>query len=269
MLHPRKPSESLVVKSPLAALLLAAFALAAAYAVAQEAAESLNPTLPAESGEEEAFRDPFADDPQAEGAPAIADPLQAMNRAFFTFNDTLYTWALKPLSKGYATVAPEPFRQSIKRAFVNARYPVRFVNNLLQGKFGGAGVETLRFLVNSTLGIGGLFDPAQDEWEFAPSVEDLDQTLGFYRLPTGIYLNWPVFGPSSVRGTVGMVGDSFLSPWNYVDNLAVTYGTRLGDTVNSTSLRLGEYEKFKEAAFDPYISLRDAYVENRRSLVER
>ncbi|MHC1764814.1 MAG: VacJ family lipoprotein [Verrucomicrobiia bacterium] len=257
------------MKLPLAAVLLAALVLAGADADCQEAADSFNPTLPAESGEEEPFRDPFADDSEDAGAPTIADPLQKVNRAFFTFNDKLYSWVLKPIAKGYARVAPEPFRQSIRSAFMNARYPVRFVNNLLQGKFRGAGVETLRFLVNSTVGIGGLFDPAQDEWEFAPSVEDLDQTLGFYRFPTGIYLNWPVFGPSSVRGTAGMAGDSFLSPLNYVDNLAVTYGTRVGDTVNATSLRLGEYEKFKEVSFDPYISLRDAYVENRRSLIER
>lgn len=257
------------MKSPLVVLLLSLRVLTATAVSGQEAAGWSDPTLPAESAEEVPFRDPFAAESEEGGGPAIADPLQKMNRAFFTFNDKLYLWVLKPAARGYATVAPEPFRQSIKRAFVNARYPVRLVNNLLQGKFRGAGVETLRFLVNSTLGIGGLFDPAQDEWEFAPFVEDLDQTLGFYRVPTGIYLHWPVFGPSSVRGTVGMAGDSFLSPWNYLDNVAVTLGTRAGDTVNSTSLRLGEYEKFKEASFDPYLSLRDAYVENRRSLIER
>jgi phospholipid-binding lipoprotein MlaA len=192
-----------------------------------------------------------------------------MNRAFFAFNDKLYFWVLKPAAIGFETVFPEPFRQSVKRAFVNARYPIRVVNNLFQGKFKGTGIETARFLINSTVGIGGLFDPAGDEWKLPPYPEDLDQTLGFYRLPTGIYLNWPVFGPSSVRGTVGTIGDSFLSPWNYINGAAVSYGTRIGDTINSASLRLGEYESFKEASFDPYLSLRDAYVENRRSLVER
>jgi phospholipid-binding lipoprotein MlaA len=224
----------------------------------------------ASDADESEFRDPFDADPAARAPAApIADPLERVNRVFFKFNDKLYFWILKPVSKAYGKVAPEPFRQSIRRAFVNARYPIRLVNNLLQAKFKGAGVETARFFINSTVGIGGLFDPAHEEWRLQPSPEDLDQTLGFYKLPMGIYFNWPVFGPSSVRGTVGTIGDSFLSPWNYLDNVAVVYGTRLGDTVNATSLRLGEYESFLESAFDPYISLRNAYVENRRSLVSQ
>jgi phospholipid-binding lipoprotein MlaA len=215
------------------------------------------------------FHDPFAKEAEAKGQSKVSDPLEPVNRAFFKFNDKLYFWVLQPVAKGYATVAPAPFRDSVKRVFVNARYPVRVANNLLQGKFKGAGVETARFLVNSTVGIGGLFDPAQDEWRMRPYAEDLDQTLGFYGLPAGPYLNWPVFGPSSVRGSAGMIGDSFLVPWNYVDGMAVVYGTRALDTVNSTSLRLGEYESFKQSTFDPYLSLRDAYLENRRSLIQQ
>jgi len=222
----------------------------------------------ATDAEEQQFHDPFAKASEEPKAPVASDPLEPMNRAFFKFNDKLYFWILKPVAKGYSTVAPEPFRDSIKRFFVNVRYPVRVVNNLLQGKFKGAGIETARFLANSTLGIGGLFDPAQDEWGLRPHSEDLDQTLGYYRLAPGAYLNWPLFGPSSVRGTLGMLGDSFLVPWNYIDGAPVMYGTRAFDTVNSTSLLLGEYEKFKAASFDPYVALRDAYFENRRSLIE-
>lgn len=227
----------------------------------------LHDSVPATDDQE--FRDPFAAENEGRAPLKVSDPLEPVNRAFFKFNDKLYFWVLKPVAKGYSTVAPEPFRESVKRFFVNVRYPVRLVNNLLQAKFKGAGIETLRFLANTTVGIGGLFDPAQDEWNLKPYTEDLDQTLGFYGLPTGAYLNWPIFGPSSIRGTAGMLGDSLLSPWNYFDNLALIYGTRAGDTVNSTSLRLGEYEKFKASAFDPYLSLRDAYLENRRSLIER
>jgi phospholipid-binding lipoprotein MlaA len=227
-------------------------------------------TEAASDANEQEFRDPFAEKGE-ENKPAakVSDPLEPMNRAFFKFNDKLYFWVLKPAAKGYNKVAPEPFRESMKRLFVNARYPVRLVNNLLQGKFKGAGIETTRFLVNSTVGIGGLFDPAHDEWSFQAYPEDLDQTLGFYHVPTGPYLNWPLFGSSSVRGTCGTIGDSFLSVWNYVDGVGVLYGTRAFDTINSSSLRLGEYESFKEGSLDPYVSLRDAYFENRRSLVEQ
>jgi phospholipid-binding lipoprotein MlaA len=231
----------------------------------------LTPGVPnaASAAEDRQFQDPFAKESEAKGKAKVSDPLESVNRAFFKFNDKLYFWVLKPVAKGYKTVAPEPFRESIQHFFVNVRYPIRVVNNLLQAKFKGAGIETARFLVNSTVGIGGLFDPAQDEWNLRPHPEDLDQTLGFYGLPPGAYLNWPLFGPSSVRGTAGMVGDSFLVPWNYIDETAVIYSTRVFDTVNSSSLHLGEYERFKQGSFDPYVSLRDAYFENRRSLIEQ
>lgn len=146
---------------------------------------------------------------------------------------------------------------------------MRFVNNLLQGKFQGVGVETARFVVNSTAGIGGLFDPARDKWHLQPHPEGLDQTLGFYRIPTGIYIDWPLLGPSSLRGTVGMAGDGLLSPWPFVDAAAILYGTHVYDTLNSSSLHLGDYESLKQASFDPYLALRDAYFENRRSLVSQ
>jgi phospholipid-binding lipoprotein MlaA len=248
----------------LAALLAAATLSRAAEPTSPSSARAV-PTGVSDA-EEQRFHDPFANESAEGKGEKVSDPLEPMNRAFFKFNDKLYFSVLKPVAKGYNTVAPEPFRESVKRLFVNARYPIRVVNNLLQARFKGAAVETARFLINSTVGIGGLFDPAGDQWHFRPHPEDLDQTFGFYHLPPGAYLNWPVFGPSSVRGTVGMIGDGFLVPWNYIDGAAVFYGTRVFDTVNSTSLGLGEYEKFKAASFDPYVALRDAYFENRRAL---
>jgi phospholipid-binding lipoprotein MlaA len=218
--------------------------------------------------EESEFYDPFADDAEAIRSLDVPDPLEPLNRAFFQFNDKLYVWVLNPTATGYSKVAPEPFRESVRNFFANLRYPIRAVNNLLQGKAKGAGIETARFIVNSTVGIGGLFDPAGDEWNLRPYVEDLDQTLGFHRVPPGIYLHWPVFGPSSVRGTVGMVGDTFLTPWPYVElRLVERVGWRAGEMVNATSLQLGEYESFKKATLDPYIALRSAYFERRQKMV--
>jgi phospholipid-binding lipoprotein MlaA len=225
---------------------------------------------PADSGE---FQDPFAE-PETAGARGasqrgVRDPLEPMNRAFFKFNDKLYLWVLRPTARGYNKVAPEPFRASVRRFFVNLRYPVRFANNVLQGKFKGAGIETARFLANSTLGIGGLFDPAREEWRLEPRPEDLDQTLGVYRIPPGIYLHWPIFGPSSVRGTVGTVGDGYLSPLGFLDlHLWERLGARAYDTVNATSLQLGEYEDFKKATFDPYVALRTGYFERREAQIK-
>ena len=102
---------------------------------------------------EKPFRDPFASESQqAKAQPKIKDPLQPMNRAFFHFNDKLYFWVVKPAGKGYSKVVPRPARTCVGRLFANVKYPVHLVNNLLQGKFKAAGIETGRFVVNSTVG---------------------------------------------------------------------------------------------------------------------
>ena len=175
--------------------------------------------------EEKPFRDPFASESQAKGQPKIKDPLQPMNRAFFHFNDKLYFWVLKPAGKGYSKVVPRPARTCVGRLFANVKYPIHLVNNLLQGKFKAAGLETGRFVVNSTVGVGGLFDPAK-HWKIEAHPADFDQTLGLYGLGPGIYFDWPVFGPSSPRGTAGLAGDGALSPWTYIGGVGVAMGSR-------------------------------------------
>jgi len=211
--------------------------------------------------EEKEFHDPFA----SESGPSkpqvkVSDPLERVNRAFFAFNDRLYRWVLRPVSKGYRTVAPKPVRESVDRLFTNAKFPVRGVNNLLEGRFGSAGIETTRFAVNSTVGVAGLFDPAS-HWKLKPRPASFDQTLALYRLPTGIYLNWPVFGPSSVRGTFGTAADSMLDPFGYVDTPWLDIGTTSFDMVNATSLHIEEYDGLRSATLDPYAALRSAYFE--------
>jgi phospholipid-binding lipoprotein MlaA len=194
----------------------------------------------------------------------VSDPLEPVNRVFFTINDKLYFWLLKPVETGYKTVVPRPARVCVDRVFLNARFPIRLVNNVLQGKFKSAGIETTRFAINSTFGIGGLFDIAERR-DLKEQKADLDQTLAHYKVPTGIYFCWPVVGPASVRGTVGMAGDSMLQPWGYTGLLAVTLGVPAYDMTNSGSLRIGEYEEFKNSTLDPYVAMRSAYFEHRAS----
>ncbi len=229
-------------------------------------------SAPAQSGandEEKPFRDPFGSGgEQTKSRPKIKDPLQPMNRAFFHFNDKLYFWVVKPGGKGYSKVVPRPARTCVSRFFANVKYPVHLVNNLLQGDFKGAGVETGRFVVNTTVGVGGLFDPAK-RWKIEPHPANFDQTLGFYGLGPGIYFNWPVFGPSSARGTAGLVGDGMLSPWTYIGGAAVTYGVPAYRELNGASLTLGDYEAFKKASLDPYVAMRSAYYESRAEAVEK
>lgn len=197
------------------------------------------------------------------------DPLEPLNRAFFHFNDRLYFWVLKPVAKGYSQVIAEDVRVCVRDFFNNLLAPVRIANNLLQGKVKNSGIETARFLINSTMGIAGLADPAKDMFSLTARDEDFGQTLGFYGFGDGIYICWPFLGPSNLRDTVGLVTDSFLSPLAYLTSADPRTGFSLqaGREVNHTSLTMGDYEDFKDAAIDPYVSLRDAYRQHRQKKI--
>ncbi len=199
----------------------------------------------------------------------IADPLYYFNYAMYSFNDILYFAALKPLATGYKAVTPTAFRKGVRNFFHNLLFPVRFVNNLLQGKIKEAGTEVGIFLINTTFGIAGYHQVAQDDFNLNTSNEDLGQTLGSYSIGNGFYLVLPLFGPSSLRDTLGLVGDSFLKPVNYVDPWEARYAIKAFDIINSTSFRLGDYEALKKAAFDPYIALKDAYIQNRDEKISK
>jgi phospholipid-binding lipoprotein MlaA len=204
---------------------------------------------------------------EAEG-PKIADPLEPWNRMMFTFNDKLYFWVLKPTAQGYNYVAPQPVRVAVRNLFSNAAAPVRFVNSLLQLKLYAAGTELARFALNTTFGLAGLFDVAEDQFNLYGQNEDLGQTLGSYGVGPGVYIVWPVFGPSSLRDTVGLAGDSFLNPLNYISPAEALLGVRTYETVNKTSLSIGEYEDMKAATVEPYTSVKDAFAQHRSYLIK-
>ncbi len=222
-----------------------------------------NMAFAAQTSHEE--KDPFEVEEQH-----IADPLESVNRAFFHFNDKLYFWVLKPTAKVYAAFVPEGIRIGIRNAYENFLVPVRVVNNSLQGKFPEAGGEIARFMINSTLGFIGMVDVANRDFGLAPQDEDLGQTLGVWGLRPIIYFNWPFLGPSSLRDTIGTAGDSFLNPlfWIAPDELAVSAGVRAGVMLNNTSLLIGEYEDLKKSALDPYVAVRDAYLQNRAKKIK-
>ncbi len=207
---------------------------------------------------------PAPEEEIAQAPPAtIADPLEPVNRAFFAFNDKAYFWVLKPVARGYNAVVPQLVRASARNFFSNLATPARFVNNLLQGKFKGAGTELLRLGINSTIGMGGLFDPAKTGFHIEKRDEDLGQTLGRYGLGGGFYIVWPLVGPSTARDTVGMAGDAFLDPVNYLSDPWTAVGVKAFKAENEVSLSLGDYEALTESALDPYVAVRDAYVQNR------
>ena len=204
-------------------------------------------------------------------AAGIADPIEPVNRFFFAFNDRFYFWVLKPVATGYKTVFSDPdVRGCFSNAFHNLLSPARIVNNLLQGKFKGAGTEFAALLINSTMGIAGFADPARREFGLSESDEDLGQTLGTYGFGNGFYICWPILGPSSLRDSVGRVGDAFLDPLTYLtaSEFATGLAVHSGKEVNEVSFEIGEYEQLKEASFDPYVAVRDAYAQSRKAKVE-
>lgn len=198
----------------------------------------------------------------------IADPIYPWNKAMYHFNDKLYFWVLKPVSKGYSAVVPEDIRLSVSNFFRNITTPIRFVGSLMQLKIKKAGNELIRFVYNSTAGIGGLADVAKTDLGISRHDEDLGQTFGYYGIGHGFYVIWPFLGPSSLRDTVGLVGDYFLDPVGYVTPYEAAVGIVAYDKVNELSFYIGDYEDLKEAAVDPYVAIRDAYTQHRKKKVE-
>jgi phospholipid-binding lipoprotein MlaA len=199
----------------------------------------------------------------------VADPLYYFNYAMYSFNDVLYFYALKPVAQGYKLIVPSPVRSGINNFFFNLLFPVRFVNNIFQGKLQEASDEMGVFLANSTLGILGFNQFAQKHLNLKTSNEDLGQTLGSYAIGDGFYLVLPMLGPSTLRDAIGRAGDWFITPLNYAEPWELEWGLFIVDKLNRTSFRIGDYEALKDASLDPYVALRNAYIQNRRSEIER
>ena len=197
----------------------------------------------------------------------VHDPLENFNRKVFWFNDKLYFYALKPVAKAYRVV-PEPARTSVSNFFSNLTTPIRLTNALLQGKFQDAGSEFARFMYNTTIGIGGLFDPADKIMGLRKKSEDFGQTLGHYGVDPGIYIVLPFFGPSNARDSVGLVVDTLGDPVNNIWEHRDYWGAKSVDYVNPISLDKNTYEAIKRDAFDPYLFIRDAYMHNRQRKVD-
>jgi phospholipid-binding lipoprotein MlaA len=208
--------------------------------------------------------DEYADDDVV----LIADPLYYPNVDIYHLNDKLYFGVLKPVAQAWG-IFPEGMRTSIRHFMYNIRFPVRFINCALQGKAKKASLEFDQFFVNTTVGFLGLFNAAGKYPALQQlSREDMGQTFAVWGIGDGFYVMLPFLGPSSVRDAMGRVGDTFLDPiWWLYDDFWTSVAIRAGEAVNDTSLRIGEYEALKEAALDPYVMIRNAYVQNRIKLI--
>jgi phospholipid-binding lipoprotein MlaA len=197
------------------------------------------------------------------------DPWEKFNEKMFTFNYNLDKYVLKPAAKGYNYVVPDIIQTMIDNAFSNLKMPVRFVNKVLQWKLLDATKEMGRFLINSSLGVGGLFDVARQEMGLEPQKADFGQTLGIWGAGPGPYLVLPLLPPLTVRDGIGYAVDGATSPLNYYipfwpDQLGMTAGR----TVNDRSLNLDLFQGIEESTVDLYSSVRNGYLQRRNRLIK-
>lgn len=212
----------------------------------------------------------FSEDLSGDGSKnqQVYDPWIGYNRTMFAFNDWAFRNILRPFVDGYNFVLPESVRISLAKFFHNLIFPLRFVNNILQLKFKGATVELGRFVVNTTIGIGGLFDPADHYFGWMPHEEDFGQTLAFWGVGPGPPVVLPFLGQSNLRDTFGIFPTYIVHPVYHVADYELYLGEQVLENLNFVSLHYQEYESIKKDALDPYTFIRDAYAQNRQRNIE-
>jgi phospholipid-binding lipoprotein MlaA len=197
------------------------------------------------------------------------DPWEPFNETMFEFNRKMDRWILKPVAQVWNTIMPQPFQVLFANGFDNFLFPPRFINSLLQAKWGGAGREIARFLINSVLGIGGLFDPAKDYWGIEKSAEDFGQTLGKWGVGPGPYLVLPFLPPLTVRDGIGKAVDVLINPatWLIPFNIVQGLSVKAMETINDRSLNIELFQGFEESVIDMYSAVRHAYLQRRERAV--
>ncbi|MEM6467342.1 MAG: VacJ family lipoprotein [Pseudomonadota bacterium] len=214
---------------------------------------------------------PPESDPMALAAYEEAnDPLEPFNRGVYAFNNGLQTVLLEPLARGYRFITPQFARTGISNAFGNLREPVSAVNGFLQGSPERAVTSLERFVINSTVGLGGLVDVAATQGR-APAREDFGQTLGVWGLDTGPYLVLPILGPSSVRDGFGFAVNTVIDPFFWVfqelDANTVNLALTGFEGVTTLEANLDQLKELQKSSLDPYATFRSAYRQARRAQV--
>jgi phospholipid-binding lipoprotein MlaA len=189
------------------------------------------------------------------------DPFERVNRATYRFNDAVDRAVLKPVAKGYKAVAPQFVETGVSNFFDNLGQPTVIVSDLMQAKFKPALSDTARFVLNTTVGIGGFLDPASAAG-LDQNDEDIGQAFGKWGIGPGPYLMLPFLGPTTVRDGIGNVIDTYANPNYYVERDAIRYSV-YGMGVIDTRARLLETEKALEGTFDRYAFIRNAFLQRR------
>jgi phospholipid-binding lipoprotein MlaA len=195
-----------------------------------------------------------------------ADPLEGLNRATFKLNDALDNAVLKPVAKGYKFITPQPVRTGVSNVFANVGDVATAANNLLQGKPTNALSDTGRVLINSTIGVLGLFDVAS-ALGLEKHDEDFGQTLGSWGVPSGPYLVLPLLGPSTVRDSVGRIPDRYVGYSRYVEHVRTRNVATVTEIINLRANLLDTTSTLEEASLDKYQFIRDAFLQRRLNQV--
>ncbi len=212
--------------------------------------------------------DPFAE--EEDDIPPLSDPFERWyNRPVYVFNDYFYEYLMRPVAESYRFIIPEDLRLIIRNMFRNILFPQRLVSSLFQGDFEKTGRVLSRTLINTTLGIGGMFEVANPEFGIKPVDEDFGQAMGKWGIPAGPYIVLPILGPSTARDAVGVTVDAVLNPlfWvvpDFITGASITSG----QMVNEISFYIEDIKAFKDGAIDPYISFREFYHESREKLID-
>jgi len=198
------------------------------------------------------------------------DPFEGANRKVFAFNQGVNAVVFDPVTRGYRFLVPEVARKGIRRAYLNLNSPRVLVNDLLQLRFKDAGVTLGRFVLNSTLGLGGLFDAGKAAgWERHDN--DFGRSLAKMGVPSGPYIIVPVFGPSTVRDGLGSIVDLAFQPLAYVlgpSELMVQVYIGSGNGLTALDANFDKIEALEESSVDFYAAMRSAYLQSRRAAIE-
>ena len=212
-----------------------------------------------------------ADEPDEFAVKPVSDPLAPLNRVVLKFNDGFYAVVLRPVAHTYERATPPPVQHGLSNFFENLRFPIRFVGDVLAGRPKRAAQETGKFLINTTAGFAGLVNVSDS----VPALKDvppggLGTAFAAWGLGHGPYLVLPVLGPSSVRDGLGLAGDIALIPTNWrafehVDGYSWWWRTAVQttDTVQSSPSFLKTYDDFLKSAVDPYLAVRNGYLQYR------
>lgn len=227
------------------------------------------PTLPAEPTAAKKVASSVEEDAEAlYSQPPVQDPWEGFNRKMHGFNNVLDRFVLRPVAIGYDKITPDPVQAGVSRVFSNLRLPATAINQALQGRPGDAGQSLGRFVVNSTAGIAGVFDPARYIGMPKPDSEDLGQTLATWGWRDSRYLVMPIMGPRTVRDALGGFGDQQLSLINQINSSSVADKLQIMQMVDVRA-QLLPMDQMRKEAFDDYAFVRDGWAQQRNRQIEQ